>query len=318
MEERINSAGETVASKGRIKLNEKLNHHLIGLKGVYTSYSLQFILPMKSKFSIRLYEYLKSFSNLGETLEIDLEELKDVLLSENDGTRDPNKYKKYSDFYRRVLADAIEEINLHTDMSVSISRTKTFKRNVYAIVFCVKKSEKVAILDKDNNPIDLSYPAESSNSRFEYSDGASKPAFRRRLLQKISLSFTDKKQQAMWETLQNRYASLANKHSKGEKRLDGGNVFYIDKFNEMINDGCFELFITAQVEKYSSRQFRLFMDERGVYNQSAYIRTCITKDVEDWKEFLNRSENTYYETLTLPKEDLLMDIIPPVFKKPEK
>ena len=58
LEERINSKGETVASKGKIKLNEKLNKHLIGLKGVYTSYSLQYIMPMRSKFSIRLYEYI--------------------------------------------------------------------------------------------------------------------------------------------------------------------------------------------------------------------------------------------------------------------
>ena len=94
LEERINSKGETVASKGKIKLNEKLDKHLIGLQGVYTTYSLQYIMPMRSKFSIRLYEYIKSYSNYGSMLEIDLEELKDVLLSENDGVRDPNKYKK--------------------------------------------------------------------------------------------------------------------------------------------------------------------------------------------------------------------------------
>lgn len=264
LEERVNSKGEVVASRGRIKLNEKLNRHLIGLKGVYTSYSLQFILPMKSKFSIRLYEYIKSFSNYGNIIEIDLEDLKDVMLSENDGVRDPNKYKKYSDFKRRVLEDAISEINRYTDISVEILEEKVFKRNVYSIVF--KIGMQVQVLDRDMKPIDLSQKeGEDMNADsprlFRYSHGASKPAFRRELLDRVSVSFGEPNQEKMWAMIQNQYATLANRHTKDDVRIDGGNVHYIDIFNDMIKKGRFESFITRQVEKYTSRQFENILNE---------------------------------------------------------
>ena len=311
LEERINSAGDTVASKGRIKLNDKLNKHLIGLKGVYTSYSLQFILPMKSKFSIRLYEYLNSYTNLGEVMEIDLEELKDVLLSENDGTRDPNKYKKYSDFYRRVLADAIAEINRYTDINVTIEQTKTFKRNVYAVVFRVQK--QIQVLDRDNNPVDMSgHDAEQAFGRqcFAYKDGASKPLFKRELLKRVDLKYENKAQQKIWELIVNQYATLANRHSKTDRRIDGGNVMYIDLFNEMIEQDSLQKMMAAQLEKYSSRQFEQLLEEKTVYNSDAYIKGCITKDVENWREFLRKSEKMYFET-AIPDDETFFDITPP-------
>ena len=293
LEERVNSKGEVVASRGKIKLNEKLNRHLIGLKGVYTSYSLQFILPMKSKFSIRLYEYIKSFSNYGNIIELDLEDLKDVMLSENDGVRDPNKYKKYSDFKRRVLEDAIEEINHYTDIKVEIMEEKVFKRNVYAIVF--KIGMQVQVLDRDLKPIDLSQTEgedlnADSPALFRYSHGASKPVFRRELLNRVDVSFSDGERAQMWSLIQNQYANLANRHKKEDLRIDGGNVHYIDIFNSMIKKGCFEEFITRQVDKYTSRQFAAILSEQTVYNKDAYIKGCIRNDVDHWESFLAKTD----------------------------
>ncbi|MBQ6850845.1 MAG: replication initiation protein [Oscillospiraceae bacterium] len=309
LEERINSKGETVASKGKIKLNEKLNKHLIGLKGVYTSYSLQYIMPMRSKFSIRLYEYIKSFSNYGEKIEIDLEELKDVLLSENDGVRDPNKYKKYADFQRRVLDDSIEEINRYTDINVEILEAKKIKRVVYALVFRI--SFKTQVLDKDNNPVDLS-ENDLSPALFSYSHGASKPKFKAELLKRVNINCADEKEKQVWDMLQNRYAALANRHTKEDRRIDGGNVQYIDLFNEMIEKDRLESFINAQLDKYASRQWENLLEERAVSNPDAYTRACVKNDIESWQEFLNRSEKTFYETSLADTPE--WDISVPKFK----
>ena len=315
LEERINYKGETVASKGKVKLNEKLNRHLIGLKGVYTTYSLQFILPMKSKFSIRLYEYLKSYANLGDEIEINLEDLKDVLLSENDGVRDPNKYKKYSDFYRRVLKDSIEEINKFTDIRVELKETKMFKRNVYALVFGLQM--QVQVLDKDNNPVDTSANIEAkdvSPALFSYKHGSSKPLFKKELAKRVQPRVENDQEKKVWDMLQNRYANLANRHRKEDVRIDGGNVQYIDIFNNLIEKGLFEEFVNSQIEKYSSRQFENMLDDRQIFNKDAYIKGCIRQDVENPDGFLATARKTVYET-TVSDDDMLFDITPPSFKK---
>lgn len=310
LEERINSKGETVASKGKIKLNEKLNKHLIGLKGVYTTYSLKYIMPMTSKFSLRFYEYIKSYANYGEIIEIDLEELKDVLLSENDGVRDPNKYKKFADFRRRVLDKAIEETNRYTDINLEIMEIKVIKRVPYAIVF--RLGYKTQVLDKENNPIDME--EDLSPAMFSYKHGASKPVFKKELLKRVAVSCNTRAEKEMWELLQNQYATLANRHMKDDVRIDGGNVQYIDLFNEMIENECLESFINAQLDKYTDRQWKNLLDERVINNKEAYIKSCIRQDIEDWQSFLHRSEKTFYT----PRESNAMpewDITPPKFKE---
>lgn len=310
LEERINSKGETVASKGKIKLNEKLNKHLIGLKGVYTTYSLKYIMPMTSKFSLRFYEYIKSYANYGEIIEIDLEELKDVLLSENDGVRDPNKYKKFADFRRRVLDKAIEETNRYTDINLEILEIKVIKRVPYAIVF--RLGYKTQVLDKENNPIDMK--EDLSPAMFSYKHGASKPVFKKELLKRVAVSCNTQAEKEMWELLQNQYATLANRHMKDDVRIDGGNVQYIDLFNEMIENECLESFINAQLDKYTDRQWKNLLDERVINNKEAYIKSCIRQDIEDWQSFLRRSEKTFYT----PRESNAMpewDITPPKFKE---
>lgn len=310
LEERINSKGETVASKGKIKLNEKLNKHLIGLKGVYTTYSLKYIMPMKSKFSIRFYEYIKSYSNYGELIEIDLEELKDVLLSENDGVRDPNKYKKFADFQRRVLDDAIREINRYTDINLEIVELKKIKRVVYAIVF--RLGFKTQVLDKENTPLEYTED-EDSPALFSYRHGASKPVFKKELLKRVSVNCNNEKEIQVWNMLQNQYATLANRHMRDDQRIDGGNVQYIDLFNEMIENRCLESFINAQLDKYASYQWENLLEERLINNKEAYTKSCIRRDVEDWQSFLQRSERTLYSP-SEPGNGPEWDITPPKFE----
>lgn len=315
LEERINSKGETVASKGRIKLNEKLNRHLIGLKGVYTQYSLQYILPMKSKFSIRLYEYIKSYSNLAREIEFDLEELKDVLLSENDGVRDPNKYRKFSDFQRRILEPAIEEINRFTDIRVKILSTKTYKRNVYAVVFGIEMA--VQVLDRDKNPIQAQTETGFAMPEgFSYVHGSSKPVFKREMLKRVFVVTATEIQAEIWQIILNRYATLANRHSKGDRRIDGGNVQYIDLFNEMYARDKLDYFAQSQINKYAGVEFQRMLDERNITNRDAYLRGCVRNDVENWQEFLRAEQNRYSEQLNISGDDFLGDITPPVFEKP--
>jgi plasmid replication initiation protein len=103
----------------KIKLDELMRPYLLQLKEKFTSYSLYYTLAMKSKYSIRVYEILKSYENLSEyTFEIDA--LKKMLSAE--------KYEMYKDFRVKVLDIAVKEINDFSDISVTYTVIKKGKK----------------------------------------------------------------------------------------------------------------------------------------------------------------------------------------------
>lgn len=110
----------------------------------YTSYILQSVLPMKCKYSVRLYEILKAKIKNGSRLEwyYTIDELKDIL--------DCRNYKRYPDFRRKVIEPAIEEINQYTDIFVDYYTTE--KRNISKLYFtiCRKNKEQLLQTHKDS------------------------------------------------------------------------------------------------------------------------------------------------------------------------
>lgn len=99
----------------KILLSEKLKPYLLELKNNFTEYSLYFILGMRSKYSIRLYELLKSHQ-YKKTFEIDIEQLKASLLAET--------YDRFFDFKRKVIEIAVQEINCYSDIIAEYSCKK--------------------------------------------------------------------------------------------------------------------------------------------------------------------------------------------------
>lgn len=103
----------------QIKLDELMKPYLLQLKRNFTQYELLWTLNFKSKYTIRLYELVKSihFNEL-ETYqkEFELDELKRMMGAE--------RYKVYQDFKSRALVPAIEEINKCSDKVVSYDPIK--------------------------------------------------------------------------------------------------------------------------------------------------------------------------------------------------
>jgi plasmid replication initiation protein len=102
-----------------IKINEIMKPFLLQLKEQFTQYELIYTLGMKSRYSIRLYELLKSYEYLhGHTFEI--EELKSRMNAEH--------YKAFPDFNRNALSIALREINSLTDLDVNYSIIREGRR----------------------------------------------------------------------------------------------------------------------------------------------------------------------------------------------
>ena len=116
-----------------IKLDELMRPYLLQLKERFTAYSLYFTLAMKSKYSIRIYELLKSYEYLsGCTIEVD--ELKKMINAE--------KYTMYKDFRVNVLDVSLHEINEYSDIAVSYEIEKQ-GRKVDKIKFTIKSKTDI-------------------------------------------------------------------------------------------------------------------------------------------------------------------------------
>ena len=119
-----------------VRIDEDLAPYLFDLKERFTQYQLYNILAMKSAFSVRIYELMKSYQyQNGKTFAID--ELKHILMVEN-----VKSYSNFKDVRKNVLEKAITEINELTDINVSYE-TVLKGRKVEKVVFHVKHKSSV-------------------------------------------------------------------------------------------------------------------------------------------------------------------------------
>ena len=86
----------------------------------YTKYTFQYILPMRSQYSIRLYELLKSYQKNNRTWWFKVDELKRLLDCQN--------YNGFKDFRVNALEPAVKEINEYSDIKISYETEKDGKR----------------------------------------------------------------------------------------------------------------------------------------------------------------------------------------------
>lgn len=118
-----------------LKLSEFLKPFLLDLKNNFTKYELINVLVLRGKYSIRLYEILKSYLwQKGFT--ISLEELKQILQCPN--------YKTYKDFRIRILDYSLKEINEYTDIEVQYKPIKQGKR-IVSLEFTIIEKKGVQI-----------------------------------------------------------------------------------------------------------------------------------------------------------------------------
>lgn len=132
----------------QIKLDEDMKPFLIKLKERFTEYELIYTLNFKSKYSIRLYEYLKSihYKKL-ETYEkeIEIEEFQRLLDS---------PYKYFRDFNTNVLKPTHKEINKYSDLDFEYELIKSGKKVVkIKITIGIKDiDERFKITIEKNSP----------------------------------------------------------------------------------------------------------------------------------------------------------------------
>lgn len=137
---------------------------LVELERNFTSYEIEQVANLQSRYAMRLYECLIRFKG-SKTLTINLDDLRFRF-----GLLD-NEYKAMGDFKRFVLDLAVKQINSNTDITVKYDQHKQ-GRAITGFTFKFKQKAKVKIakLEQDNrdpNTLDMFVPM-TDNQRFAF------------------------------------------------------------------------------------------------------------------------------------------------------
>ena len=123
-----------------VRFEEGLKPYLLELKERFTPYNLKNILPLTSSYSIRIYQLLKEYENLGKRT-FELEDLHDIL-------EIPKSYKIYNRFKEKVLHVAEAELKEHCDIYFTLKEKKR-GRKVTELVFTIHSKQSEAEINTD-------------------------------------------------------------------------------------------------------------------------------------------------------------------------
>lgn len=140
----------------KLKLDDYLKPFLLQASGTINA-KLKYYFEMDSKYSMRLYELLKSYDGYSFA-KFEIEELKihmDAL---------KKSYSNFAMFKRTVLDPAVEEINAVTDLTVSYT-TQNRGRKVTHVDFAIKKKTRSDLMKKDVLPVQDAVLVENSPAK---------------------------------------------------------------------------------------------------------------------------------------------------------
>lgn len=120
------ASAEYLKGQGIIELevSEKLRPYLIDLKNNFTSYKLHSVLSLTSKYAKRVYELASQWKDIGETKTYSLDEFKYMLALKDPAGKESEQYVQICNLKKFVLDIATEQINAHTDLTISYELIK--------------------------------------------------------------------------------------------------------------------------------------------------------------------------------------------------
>lgn len=249
-----------------LTLDQALKPHLIQLKEFYTTMNITYTLPMKSQYSLKIYELCKSYQNLyltkkqkGEPLVWNIETLKKQV--------DCNA-TNWAHVRRTVLDKAKSEINGHTDIYFDYEVYEKDRQRVIAVAVTIEPVDKqvaddklneitksmssksrgkkkltpaeTGSLDDDPSILTLEYVSVPETT-IPYSYGATPDLLRQELevkaeLDKLNRELTADEMEAV-HTMIGAMVKMAGTPRGNDKMIDGGNAHFFQTVNNVI-DNC--------------------------------------------------------------------------------
>lgn len=136
----------------------------------YTPLNLGVMLGLNNFYAQRLYELLRLWSSSKEVITYKVDYLRECFGLEE-------KYKKYTDFRKRVIAPSIDALNSTEKFNISIKENKV-SRNIDSIDFIIRDLDKrkyfdkkdIVVIDKEDIENDISNSDIIKNTKLVNSD----------------------------------------------------------------------------------------------------------------------------------------------------
>lgn len=247
-----------------IKFSPDVVPLIVGLNKKFTTYELQQIVNLQSRYAIRLYEMLIRWRDTRK-LSISLDDLRFCLGIQNE------EYQLMSNFKNRVLDLAVHQINLHTDIVANYQQKKEGRRIVgFDFTYVIK--ERVELLNS------ISEKPKTNSKRND---------LKQRKTDQINLN--DPKLEIA--------KSTADEYIKRKKITDENHKANIYKTAQIELWGSNESSENTAKEQNSNREKKILVDKIGYSNSVEKIKN---DDLENYKfieNFENLSEQKQQEVL---------------------
>lgn len=295
-----------------LTLDQSLKPHLIQLKEFYTTMNITYTLPMKSQYSIKIYELCKSYQNLylekkkkGEPLVWSIETLKKQV--------DCNA-SNWAHVRRTVLDKAKSEINGKTDILFDYAVYEKDRQRVIAISVTIEPVDKqvadqklneitklrskrlrkkttalevaeTGTLDDDPNILTLDYVSVPETT-IPYSYGATPDLMAQELgvkaeLDKLALVLSPEELDAVHVIID---AMVRMAGAPSDKMIDGGNAVFFQTVNNVI-DNCKGLrrWFEGVASRYAAKVIPTARTKRA---PMPYLYKSIMNDLEDYRLYV--------------------------------
>ena len=295
-----------------LTLDQSLKPHLIQLKEFYTTMNITYTLPMKSQYSIKIYELCKSYQNLylekkkkGEPLVWSIETLKKQV--------DCNA-SNWAHVRRTVLDKAKSEINGKNDILFDYAVYEKDRQRVIAISVTIEPVDKqvadqklneitklrskrlrkkttalevaeTGTLDDDPNILTLDYVSVPETT-IPYSYGATPDLMAQELgvkaeLDKLALVLAPEELDAVHVIID---AMVRMAGAPSDKMIDGGNAVFFQTVNNVI-DNCKGLrrWFEGVASRYAAKVIPTARTKRA---PMPYLYKSIMNDLEDYRLYV--------------------------------
>ena len=296
-----------------LTLDQALKPHLIQLKEFYTTMNITYTLPMKSQYSLKIYELCKSYQNLyltkkqkGEPLVWNIETLKKQV--------DCNA-TNWAHVRRTVLDKAKSEINGHTDIYFDYEVYEKDRQRVIAVAVTIEPVDKqvaddklneitksmssksrgkkkltpaeTGSLDDDPSILTLEYVSVPETT-IPYSYGATPDLLRQELevkaeLDKLNRELTADEMEAV-HTMLGAMVKMAGTPRGNDKMIDGGNAHFFQTVNNVIdNCGGLRRWFEGAATRYATRVIPVARTKSAPL---PYLSKAILDDLENYRMYV--------------------------------
>lgn len=117
-----------------LRFSKDIAPYLTNLSSHYTKYHLKDVAKLSSAYAVRIFELMMKWKTSGQAI-YSIEELRSILLLHDE-------YPILSDFKKRVLRVAQQQINLHTPYQLELDQQKSGRKVTHIIFKFVLKDQK--------------------------------------------------------------------------------------------------------------------------------------------------------------------------------